>query len=446
MAAKKKKEAEGIKNVSAPWNVSPDKVTPENIPMFQSNIHYQTGINNLTAQVFAGRPELWVTDAEGETDETLTEELKQEFERLGCYDLMMDVLADCYGYGAAVFSVGMDREGGAYHITEIRHLPSQTFRQHHSSANSIVNPLLPGIEVTPDGETEVWQTNLKTFQQTKLENVTIVRLPGTPNPSGSAYMYPVYHLISMIEFASKAETQQVNRVGAPILLPKVSDEAGEDIYKDLQDWARQFTKNWGKDTVGLIPPGIEFPTLNFRENTVAQTAVDRWVKWIHDYLNPMAQMQETGGLGTSDSGRMEMWANFITSRQEMCESWLEDEFNLILQANGYSGYHTNIQLKRPSIDRANTKLQYLAFAKQAGAVTAREIRDNMTDILELQEWSDDIEQKLKEDNQSSALASIFSNVSDGFEGKEESQVERLEKKLREINESSEQALKKIMGW
>lgn len=405
MAVKKAKPqthtkiAEGKTAVQSAWT-EPGKVVPENIPGFITNIHLADQVNNLTRQIYSSEPEVWVTDADGETAENLTEWLKEEFERLGCWNLMRYVIPDTYHWGCFVYSVGIEAvETGGYRISEIRHLPAESFSQIPPtySANKVIpNPLMPGIIIDSEGNIEAWQTNRADGTHTLLHNVRFVRATGTPAPSGAAFLYPCYFLIARMDFAAQAQIQQVARIGAPRMIPKVKDDIDDDDYKALQDWFKTMGKFWeGKNNSILLPPGIEFPTLNIKEGTVAAQYIEQCVSWIRNYCNPMSDLTSVGGLGQSDSGRMEMWANFISAEQTLSEHWLESLFNYILEANGREGYEAHIELKRPSIDRSAIKLQALAQAISAHAITPEEIRDNLTDTLELKEWSEEIESELK---------------------------------------------------
>ena len=444
-------EAQGKTSVSAAWSIKPSKVTPENIPRFQSNIHYQDALCDITRQVYTAPPEIWVTDAEGEQDDALTAETIAQFERTNAWDVMQFIIPDVYGWGASVISPGIELRGGRYELTELRHLPAESLRWMPPNAGLefiIPNPLLPGIGVRPNGEIEVWQTDLRTGMQLAITNHRIIRLHGAPEPSGVAFMYPCYFLLAMIDFAMQAEVQQVNRVGAPILLPKVAEEASEEEYAALQDWFKQFGKSWGKDTACLIPPGIEFPSLNLREGTVAQQFVNQCVDWIRAYTNPMAQMQQANGagIGSSDSGRMEMWATYIASLQSLAEHWLEELFDYLLRANGYEGHHTHIRLKRPSVDRAALKLSYIQTGVQAKAITTEEVRDNMTDILELKQTTPELIRELEV--QYPQVMSLFNTAEEvpNFSRAEDRIMSRTQERILEANEKADKAIGRIMGW
>lgn len=448
---KSRNEAQGKTSVSAAWNVKPSKVTPENIPRFQANLHYQDALSDITRQVYTAPPEVWVSDAEGEQDDALTAETIRQFEAVNAWDVMQFVISDVYGWGASIISPGIEKRGGKYELAELRHLPAESFRWMPPNAGLefiVPNPLLPGIGVRPDGTVEVWQTNLINGTQTLIENCRIIRLHGTPEPSGAAFMYPTYFLLAMIDFAMQAEVQQVNRVGAPILLPKVSEEASEEEYAALQDWFRQFGKSWGKDTASLIPPGIEFPTLNIREGTVAQQFTAKCVDWIRAFTNPMSQMQQANGagIGSSDSGRMEMWATYIGSLQSVAERWLEELFDYIHKANGYADYHTHIRLKRPSVDRSALKLQYIQAGVSAKVLTTEEVRDNMTDVLELKETTPELIRELEV--QYPMIMSMFNtaDIVPNFSKAEDRIMAKTQEQIIEANEKADQAINRIMGW
>lgn len=410
---KDKQPAEGKTAVTAAWNETPTKVTPENVSGFQQNIHYQDAVSNIMRQVFPAPPEVWVTNEDGETDEALTAAAKQKFDEIHGFDLMRYVTSDGYGRGCAVFSPGLEKINGVWELTELRHLPADSFVMRPMEADMhsiVVNDLMPGIIVTPEGERQVWQYDRNTGTTTQITNYIIVKQPGTPDPSGFAYMRPVYPIISLLDFAAKAQTQQIFRVGAPVLLLKALDDIDDDTYKEVEKWGKMYGKKWGKDTFGVIPPGLTTLDTRIHESQTAKEFVTQCVEWIRTYTNPMSDMQQTGNLGSSDSGRMEIWVNFISAEQSLAENWLEELFDHVLMANGYEGYKTHIKLKRPSIDRAAIKLQYITEGVNAKAITIEEIRDNMTDTLELKEYSPDIELQLKNQYPASAISSLFGNV------------------------------------
>lgn len=447
------KPAEGYRSVTRnTWGMKPRKVNPSTVPELQQNVHYQDAVANIMRQIYPAPPEVWVTDADGETDQKLTDEAVAEFERLGCWDLMQFVARDIYGWGCFVYSPGIVQAGGLWKIEELRHLPPESFGwlPPVTTSHSIPNDLMPGITIDGDGNLDVWQVNYATGQQMRLDNVRTVREHGTPAPSGIAHMRPAYNLLSLIDYGMQAEVQQVNRIGAPALLLKAVDEIDDEDYASLQDWSQTFLRSWGKDTAALLPPGVELPTLNIREGTTAREFVNQLVDWIRVYANPMSDMSSTGALGTSDAGRMEIWANFVASEQTLAEHWLEELFDWLLHANGWEGYHTHIRLRRPSIDKTAIRLQYLQVL--AGDMTREERRDNATDVLELHEWSDELNLQIEQDNPqtSPALAGLFGNTEsigdpENFSAKEDKIMQRNLTAVEKINQQAQDAILRLLN-
>ena len=451
-------EPQGIPTITSQFFARITTINPETVPAMQSNIHVADAINNIIRQVFTQPPEIWVTDPDGETDETLTAEAKSEFERLHCYDLMQESLIDRWQWGPFVHSDGIDKKDGKFFITEIRHLPCSTFSTMPAGGGnfSIPNPLTPGIAINQDGDVEVWQTDPFTGYHQKLDNIKIETAHGTPKPSGAAYLYPVYHAIAQIDYASKAEIQQLARIGAPPLLPKAKDDIDQDLYKKLNQWFAEFLRKWGKDTSALLPPGIEFPNLNIREGTVAERFIAERINWIRNYTNPVSDLQQNhSGIGTSDSGRMEIWTAYIASEQDACEQWIINLFNWILEANGYEGFKTHIKLKRPSVDKANLRLQYLKQAYDSKIITIRELRDNMTDIIDLPEWTPELEIELRNQYPQSTASSLFGNVSNpkkediqtvGYDTPQIRAMQKMVKQVDRMDATAEDAILKIMNY
>ena len=84
------------------------------------------------------------------------------------------------------------------------------------------------------------------------------------------------------------------------------------------------------------------------------------VRYINDYFNPLTAFQsETSTLGSSDSTRGQVYADYIRSLQEMSVEWLEREYNTILEMNGYVNHSCHIELKRLTIDKSSAKLEQI---------------------------------------------------------------------------------------
>lgn len=449
--APRQRIAEGKSAVSSAWR-EPGKVIPENIAGFASNIHIADQVNNQTRQVYPEVPEQWVTTPDGDTDEQLTQWLRERYERLNCFNIQRCVLPDTYIWGCMPYSVGIVMNNrGAYDISEIRRLPPESFTRAPPiiTQNTITpNPLMPGIIIDDTGAVQAWQTDPAAGTQTQINNIQFVKAPGAPTPSGAAYLYPCYFIVARMEFAAQAQIQQVSRIGAPRMIPKVVDDATDDDYENLKKWFSSVGKFWdGKNNSVLIPPGIEFPTLNIKEGTVATGYMNQCVEWIRNYCNPMSDLTSTSGLGQSDAGRMEMWCNFISAEQTLSEKWLEHIFDYVLEANGWEGYKTHIELKRPSIDRSAIKLQALNQAVASGAITKEEIRDNLTEILEIKEWSPEIDAELSSSQQYSPYQMVMQNSVMGktITIPEEQIMHTTEQELAEIYAKGADEIKQILN-
>lgn len=422
-------------------------VNAETVPKFIQNIHYADNKQNLTLQIFPGPPEIWTTGPDDETDEKQTAIDRETFARVGGYAAMQIAISDILDYGASIKSPGIERRNGEYTITEIRNLPAKSFSLYVGDG-TIVNPLLPGITVV-SGETVVYQFDPTNGAVEQIHNHLIVKQAETPEPSGRAYCLPVYAILAEIDFANKAAIQQVNRIGAPMFLPKAADDLNDVEYKNLVEWHKKMAKTWGPQTSHLIPPGVEFPNLQIREGTTARDFIDKRIEWIRAFFNPTTDLDVSGAaIGASDSGRMEMWANYITSWQELAESWIEKLFDACHAYNGRTGYHTHIKLKRPSVDRAAIRLQYLQGLVAAKAITTEEIRDNATDILDLAETDAEVLLQLREQYPATSVAGLFGNTADvaGFTRPEDRIMSDTERKFAAANEASMAAIRRIMHY
>lgn len=424
------------------------KVNTETVPKYIQNIHYADNKQNLMMQVFPGPPEITVKDDAGEIDEELTARTIAAFERIGGYAAMQITVSDILDYGASVKSPGIERRNGEYELTEVRNLPAKSFSM--SNGGYIVNPLMPGISIDMAGNIVVYQYDPATGISETITNYVIVKRPEAPEPAGIAYCLPVYAILAEIDFANKAAIQQVNRIGAPIFLPKAIDSISSEDYAELVNWHKQMARTWGPQTSHLLPPGIEFPDLRIHEGTTARDFIDTRVRWISAFFNPTTDLDVSGtALGATDSGRMEIWANYIISWQRLAETWLERLFNICHEYNGRDGYHTHIELRRPGIEMSALRLQYIQGLVAAKAITTEEIRDNARDVLALRTTDADVLLQLREQYPAASVMGLFGNTTEdvpNFTRPEDRIMAETEQKMIRANEASLEAIRRIMHY
>lgn len=376
----------------------PDTINANKVIGYSRNIHLSSRYLTLKMQVFPGAPQIWVEDIDGVMDEKLTTEFKQFYENANLYESMQQSFFECVFFGCSVKSLGYESIDGKYCLTEIRDLPAQSFNSSVSGGigdNQIINPLMPGITVNKEGEITAYQTDANGLQ-TKLENFEIIREPTSPYPSGSAYILPCYPIVAVMSKAIKAIDQQVHRIGAPIVFPQMTDQVVLDD-EAISRWSRDFLKRWGKDIGFMIPQGINFPDMKIHENDVAQKWLEHLESVLNVFFNPTLILQQGNGttIGASDSGALEIWNNYIGGTQSWLERAYENMLQPLLETNGYEGQYVRIRLKRPEINRSESRREQVALAFQAHAITTEEIRDNLKD-LELKEWNDNVKEELNE--------------------------------------------------
>jgi hypothetical protein len=426
MAVKKTGPAEGEETglaLSASGSYTPAAVTPERAYKWLRNIHLATQIENLQVQIFPGRPDIWVEDADGEHDETLTTWIRETFEKCSAYPAMQIAWYETVAFGASVKSPGYVRKGGKLELQEIRSLPAHTFSMYPGHGD-IQNELMPGIIINDKGETEIWQTQGTGLKQVQIQNGVIITDPTAPKPAGEAYAAPVYPIIAAIDFANKASDQQVNRVGAPSIFPML--ESGGQV---LETWAKSFVKNWGKNTSYVIPPGVSFPDVKIRESKTAAERLEMLIKWIESYFNPTTVLQKGNSMGASDKGAAQIWANYIGGTQAWIEEAFEDFFKPLLTANGYEDYNVRIELKRPNIDRSAEMREQVKIGIEGKAITKEEIRRNLSE-LELDEYTPELEMQVKDQYPEIVSAGFGNLVGEDVEAETQKRLEALHDEAR----------------
>ena len=439
-----KAESEGL--VSGGVRNLPKKVTVETVREWTNSVYLANNIKDLGVQIYPEPPVITVTndDKEEEVPE-LSKEIARNFKDVRAWSAIQNVYPDVGFWGASLNSIGRAQVNGKWTITEIRHLPAESFTGYQTG--TVINPLLPGITLDSDGTPMFFQTDYETYQTKLLTNVTSVTDLATPKYAGKAICYPLYRLMATIELVDTALCQQINRIGAPTIMPQVNPEYTPKPTKaDITTWFSAFAKRWGKDSAFVIPPWATFPEMRIRETTTAADLKAVLVKYINDYFNPLTAFQsETSTLGSSDSTRGQVYADYIRSLQEMSVEWLEREYNTILEMNGYVNHSCHIELKRLTIDKSSAKLEQIKVGIAGRSLTKAEIRNNLND-LELQETTPELELALEKEYQAAGGFS-FGNVADveNFTSPEEKIMSDTEKRIIELNKKAMDGIYGIMN-
>lgn len=448
MALEKKKKSQSAEgeamNVVGDGGYTPPATTHARVTAYLKNIHIATEIENLLPQIFPGPPEIWVENAAGEQDKELTEWMKKTANEVYLYASMQITFLERLGYGASVKSPGYEMRDGRKELVEIRNLLAITFGLYPGHGD-VQNSLLPGIVINAAGEVEVWQVVDSSLRQVQITNFAILVDSTAPKPAGEAYLLPVYPVIAAINRANKAADQQVDRVGAPNVMPQL-----DYMQANLKTWAEAFVKRWGANTSFVVPEGVSFPDLHIRETMVAERRLEVLTKWIKSFFNPTQVLQKEGStIGASDQEAGDIWANFIAGTQSEIEESYEAFFRPLMAANGYEDRYVRIMLKRPTTKRADAVLAAIDKAIQGKAILPREIRKNL-EALVLEETTDEVLAELKEEYASAAPAGLFGNATSGFvnalpaAGDNDPIAMRTKKRIEKINREAERALLKLI--
>ena len=411
-------------------------VTPENALAFSQNIQLSTPVKNIIVQIFPAAPDLIIEDISGETDEDLTAEFQALAKQVKLYPSMQLAWLETVFWGASVKSAAFEMVEGKYSITELRNLPAVNFGT-APDEGTVQNSLMPGIVTSEKGETEVWESDIEGVL-TQIKNYMIITEPTAPQPGGIPYAGPCYPVIAEFNHANKAADQQITRIGAPSLFPRIN----APLTKNLIEWGNHFVKKWGKSSTFVLPKEVDFPNLNMKESNTAERRLDQLTRWIESYFNPTTILAKSGpSIGGSDDNAAQIWANFIGGTQAWIEDAFEEIFAPLLVANGYEDKYIRIQLKRPTVTRSAEKREQIKTGIEGKSITVDEIRDNL-DELRLKETTDEVLAELKEQYQAAMPTIGMGNVAE-IPG-EAAIVARTEKRLAEINDATEAAILRIV--
>lgn len=411
------------------------RITPVLIAQYEYNAVLADPVKNIKRLMFKDEPTYTVYDPEGEEDP----DLSKAAEFIGTHYLNVYAKAQwCYNDsvfgGCAVFTFGWETQPVPVGDSDIemvipaqcKHLPWRSFWQQPPGYMTVYNPIMMGIVIDRNMQTHVYQV-IDQFvdlgsvggnpsglyhlveimprhpadkkeaeawihwkQQPagfgfapELTGPTcfkIIKDPATQDPSGLPECLPVIPLVTQYDHANQCENQRMNRIGAPLVFPKVGT-----LTEDNKPYIEAMLARWGKDT-GFIcsEDGIkEFLNPYITDNQSARDRMEYLKAMISSFWNPATVLKEaTGGssMGRSDAGASEMLNGRINNTLSWIEDGFEDIFNEWLELNKYHGYKCVIEFPRSAQRndaQINTDLKLLA---DKGAITKNELRQSMPSI------------------------------------------------------------------
>jgi len=286
--------------------------------------------------------------------------------------------SDVFEGGAMIANPVWKYLNNEYTLTELNHLPWETFASSPCEPFVVSSEILTGIGVVDSGEVKFYQNDLDGIAQ-ELTNVVMIKNPMAKGVAGTPLCLPILPLISGSKFALNAQMQKVNRVGAPTPFIKITDpkprsKANGNVSDE--EYAQMFLENYSKDILMPLRGNMELVDSYMEDNGSALETIDYFDKMIVDYWSPSSMIQKDGNtIGGSDSGALGLLMRYVSSVHEWIENPYEELLQPYLDANGYEGYRVVIEIPEPEIDNTELDLKRAEIAlKRPDKVKANDWR------------------------------------------------------------------------
>lgn len=359
------------------------RITATKLAEYRRNYYGASVTRKLRALFFGSDYEIEVTGPTGDPDDTLQDELTDMATRADLWNAMRIGWEDKVWLGTSIFNPVWDLEGTRWTIDQIRRLPPESFGPAAGKSgehNITAGKILKGIYADKQGTVYYWQTT-RAGESEQIKNIHVVRDRTSTDVAGDPDILPITAVITMLDFAWKAQMQKINRIGAPILMLKVNMPTGDDIA-----YANKIMKNWGKDTAYQLRENMEVVDFNFKNTETAAQTIDTLAQMILDYWVPSSMINGKDGslISSGDGSALQLLYGYIAGIHRDIEAAWEPLLQQYLDVNGYHNYRAKITIPDPVQDNSELQLEQAKAGAETGRLTDNEIRtrlgaDEMTD-------------------------------------------------------------------
>lgn len=348
-----------------------------------SRNYYGAGMaKKLSAMFFSGNLEFQVTDEAGERDEDLEAEIDAlaTAPAVALYSKIKMSWTDKFWFGAGFFNDVWEQEGPRWVLQEIRRLPPESFASPAQKLgpgldiNKVAfGAILKGVVGLPDGTLRYFQT-IGTGQQEELTQILKIQESTCSEVGGEPEVLPMTPIITMLDFAWKAQMQKLNRVGSPILLLKITNPKADDIT-----YGEKLIKNWGKDTGFILRSNMEVVEFDVSDKEVALDTINKLADMALDYWVPTGILNRGEGtrIGNSGDAELRLLYGFIAGVHREIEQAWQPVIQKYLDANGYQGYRVKIKIEDPQVDDSEIKLNQAKVGAETGLLQDNEVRTRL---------------------------------------------------------------------
>ena len=358
------------------------QITSHKLKQYSKNFYGAGVARKLLSLFFAGEIDIEITDKNGKADEKVEEVVENMMTApdVSLFTKMRMGWTDKFWQGLGIFDPTWELRGPEWRLIKLTRLPPESFAfrayvvglSEAGIQATVPGAILRGVIAMPDGNIRYFQTT-NTHAQQELVGLFVVKHSHSPEVAGEPEILPVTPVITMLDFAFKAQMQKVNRVGAPILLLQITNPKGDDIQ-----YGEKLIKNWGKDTGFILRPNFTIVDFNFRDTQAALETINLLTDMLMDYWVPTSMLSKTGTLiGGNSNSDLRLIYSFIAGQHRETEAEWEPLIQQYLDANGYDGYRAKIHIEDPEIDISELALEQAKVGSTTGLLDDNEIRSRL---------------------------------------------------------------------